>query len=404
MKKFAKVLLVLWAIFMVVVICANFFNNTTKVEMVQHGEMEKAYSFNAMIIRNETVIHADKTGVLESMVEDNEMVRKNKHIASIFESKVDGETKAKLANVKMRIEEITKVKQEGTNLVTAGFAIESAIDKKTQELTRALESGDVEKAVSIENDINLLNDRRNVWENGEEYTDEMLDSLIKEREKYENALGNSKQDLYAPTSGIYSTNIDGYEELLSVDTINSMTPDDFESIEKMDITKEDVRKNGYPCKIIDNFTWSVAFVANESEISKLKTGSVVYVRNASTAGDIRGTVSYISAPERGEYVVAVTSNVSCDWAMRDRFLKIDLIKNKYEGLKVPIKALRVLDGQTGVYVVVDGIVKFKKVKVLYKDTGYVIVEENNASTGGLLLYDEIIVSSSKTFKDGEKIS
>jgi len=64
----------------------------------------------------------------------------------------------------------------------------------------------------------------------------------------------------------------------------------------------------------------------------------------------------------------------------------------------------VLDGQTGVYVVVDGIVKFKKVKVLYKDTGYVIVEENNASTGGLLLYDEIIVSSSKTFKDGEKIS
>ena len=90
--------------------------------------------------------------------------------------------------------------------------------------------------------------------------------------------------------------------------------------------------------------------------------------------------------------------------MKDRFVKISLIKNKYSGLKIPVEALRVNDGKTGVYVVVDGIVKFKKAKVLYKDDGYAIVEENNISQGGLLLYDEVIVSSSRKVKEGDKIS
>lgn len=404
MKKTVKILIVSWIIFLILVIAVNLFNRSIKIEMVQHGEMEKAYSFDAMVIRDETVIKAKKTGVLESMVDDNEMVKKNKHIASIYENEVDGNTKSKLASVNMRIEEISKVREESANVVSAGFIIESAMDEKVLELTRAIEEGDVQKAISAKSEINLLNDKKNVWKKGKDHTDDVLDNLVKEKKEYEKKLGNAKEDLYSPVSGIYSTNIDGYEELLTSDAIGTMTPDDYNSILKMDISREEAIKKGYPCKIIDNFTWSVAFIAKEEEVSKLKTGSSVYVRNSGSSQDMYARVSYISAPERGKYVVIVTSDVSCDWAMKDRFVKISLIKNKYSGLKIPVEALRVNDGKTGVYVVVDGIVKFKKAKVLYKDAGYAIVEENNVSQGGLLLYDEVIVSSSRKVKEGDKIS
>ena len=404
MKKTVKILVISWIIFLILVIAVNLFNRSIKIEMVQHGEMEKAYSFDAMVIRDETVIKAKKSGVLESMVDDNEMVRKNKHIASIYESEVDGNTKSKLASINMRIEEISKVREESANVVSAGFIIESAMDDKVLELTRAMEEGDVQKAISAKSEINLLNDKKNVWKKGKDHTDDVLDSLIREKKEYEKKLGNAKEDLYSPVSGIYSTNIDGYEELLTSDAIGSMTPDDYNSILKMDISREEAIKKGYPCKIIDNFTWSVAFIAKEEEVSKLKKGSSVYVRNSGSSKDMYARVSYISAPERGKYVVVVTSDVSCDWAMKDRFVKISLIKNKYSGLKIPVEALRVNDGKTGVYVVVDGIVKFKKAKVLYKDDGYAIVEENNISQGGLLLYDEVIVSSSRKVKEGDKIS
>lgn len=404
MKKTVKILVISWIIFLILVIAVNLFNRSIKIEMVQHGEMEKSYSFDAMVIRDETVIKPKKNGVLESMVSDNEMVKKNKHIASIYETEVDGTTKSKLASINMRIEEIAKVREDSANVVSTGFIIESAMDDKVLELTRAMEEGDVQNAISAKTEINLLNDKKNVWKKGKEYTDEVLDSLVKEKKEYERRLGNAKEDLYSPASGIYSTNIDGYEEILTSDAIGTMTYDDYTSIKEMDITREEARKKGYPCKIIDNFTWSVAFIAKEDEVSKLKTGSSVYVRNSGSSQDMYAKVSYISPPERGKYVVVVTSDVSCDWAMKDRFVKISLIKSKYSGLKIPVEALRVKDGKTGVYVVVDGIVKFKNAKVLYKDSGYAIIEENNISQGGLLLYDEVIVSSSRKLNEGDKIS
>ncbi len=404
MKKTVKILVAVWIVFMLVVVVANLFGNSIKTEMVQHGEMEKAYSFEAMLIREETGMSAGKSGVLESMVEDNEMVRKNKHVASIYESKVDAEVKNKLANINIRIEEITKVKEESSNVVSAGYTIEAAMKDKVEELTVALRQGNVKKAYSLNSEIHILNDKKNVWEKGEEYTDDVLDELLKEKAEYERKLGNAKEDLFSPTSGIYSTHIDGYEQLLNPAAVESMSVDDFNTIKNMKVSAEDIKKSGYQCKIIDNFTWSVAFTANKDEISKLKKGSVVYVRNANSPKDMKAVVSYISTPTNDKYVVIVTSDIKCDWAMKDRFVKIDLIKNKYSGLKVPMKALRVRDGKTGVYVVVDGIVKFKNVNVLYKDSGYAIVEENNTSRGGLLLYDEIIVSSSKEYKVGDKIS
>lgn len=402
-KKTVKVLLILGLIFVIIVIGANIFNKSTKLEMVQHGEMEKSYSFDAIVIRDETLINAQKSGVLESMVEDNEMVRKNKHVASIYESEIDDEIKKKLAHVNNRIDEITKAGDMSSEAVSGAFRIDSAIDDIITELMHAMDDKDIDKVVSIQNDLSLLSDRKNAMENGVEYTDDMLNALMAEKQSYERSLGGAKQDLFSPVSGLYSTNIDGYEEIVTPDAIGDMSPYDFDSISKMKVSAKTLTEKGSVCKIIDNFNWSVAFVATENEISKLKEGSGVYIGNSSSPIDVYGEVSYISTPTNGNYLVAVTSDVSCDWAMSERFVQIDLVKNKYKGLKVPVRALRVKDDTTGVYTVVDGIVHFKKVKVLYKDSNYAIVEENNASSGGLLLYDEVVVSTNKELKAGERL-
>ena len=405
MKKTIKFILTAGAIFVLVVIIGYLiFSDGTRLEMVQHGEMEKSYSFEAIIIRDETVITSEKTGVLESMVQDNEMVRKNKHIASIYESEIDDDAKNKLTHINNRIDEISKVNTDSSEVVSGTYQVEAAIDDKVKEMRTAIENSDVDKIVNLENDFSLLNDRKNTIKNGVEYTDEMLSALKKEKEKYEKKLGGAKQDLFSPVSGVYSTNIDGYEQIVTPDAIGTMTPYDFESISKMNLSAKDNKEKGNVCKIIDTFSWSVAFVADESQIAKLKEGTGVYVRGEGSSADYKASISYISAPEKGRYLVIATSNVNCEWSMKDRFVRVDIIKNKYKGLKVPVNALRVVEGKTGVYTVVDGIVHFKKVKVLYKDESYAIVEENNVSTGGLLLYDEVVVTTRKKIKEGDKIS
>ena len=404
MKKTVKLISVIAAVFLFIVLMVKLFGNGIKLEMVYHGEMEKSHSFRALVIRDETVVTTDKKGILESMVKDGEMVRKNKHIASVYESDIDDEVKNNLNNITRRIEEITKVKEENQSAVVGGFHLESTIDAKIRELMTASEKGDMEKVSQISADLGLLNDKKNAIENGEQYTDKVLADLKAEREKYEKELGNSKADLFSPVSGIYTTKMDGYEKIVTSDAIGKMTPYDFETISKMDLSAKTAKKDGNVCKIIDGFSWSVAFVATEKEISKLKEGSSVYIRNSKLAKDNRAYISYISTPVNGNYLVVATSNENSAWAMEERFADIHLIRSKYKGLKVPVKALRVIDNKTGVYVVIDGIVHFKEVEVLYKDSGYAIVKEDNSSQGGLLLYDEVVVSGKKRLKPGQKIS
>ncbi len=404
MKKLFKVLLVPCAVMLIAVIVSLIFSDGIKYEVIRHGEMEKSHSFSAVVIRDETVIEAEKSGVLESHADDNEMVRKNKHIASIYETEIDESAKASLQRINARIEEITKVREQFGISEVGAFQVDSAMDLKVREVYKSSEIGDMKEVMSILNDLNLLNDRKNALQKGVDYTDETLRKLMKEKEDAEKKLGGSKQDIYAPAAGIYTTTVDGFEDILTPSAIGEMTPYDFESVTKMHDSDKAKKSKESVCKIIESTQWSVAFVATQKEISKLKEGSPVYIRAKNHENDSAAKISYISTPVNGNYLVIATSDKDCTWAMRERFVEIDLVRSKYSGLKVPIAALRVKDGKTGVFTVVDGIVYFKEVNVLYKDTVYAIVEEDNTSRGGLLLYDEVVTSSKRELKEGEKIS
>ncbi len=402
MKK--KIIIISLALIILGIWTVKMFRGGIKLEMVGHGEMEKSYAFDALVIRDEKVINAQKTGVLESVVRDSQLVRRNRHVASIYESEIDDEAKSSLAAINARIEEITKARDELSSLAVAELRVESTMNIRTDEITQAIEDGNMEKVVSVHNELNLLNDKKNAMENGKNYTDDILSGLMDSKAEYERKLGSSKQDLYSPIAGIYSPHMDGFEEIVTMSAVGTMTPYDFESIYKMKGTSPKDENSEAVCKIIDNSGWAVAFLATQKEIAGFKEGSQVYLRTKNSEKDAKGRISYISTPVNGNYLVTVTSEESTEWANKERFISIDLIRNKYKGLRVPIKALHVADGKTGVYVVIDGIVYFKKVNVLYKDASYAIVEEDNTVQGGLLLYDEVIVSSNKKFKSGDRIT
>lgn len=392
MNKFLKFLLIATVIVFVIINSFKIINPGVETQMVQHGEMEKSFSFEGMIIRDETLIKSDKKGVLEAIASENEMVKKGKHIASVYESDVDEETKKKLSDINERIREIENMLASSSETYSDDYRIESAITSKLSELSSAQENNNVSKIVSIKNDLEILNDKKNAVSADDGYEEQMLAELKAEKAEYEQKLSSDKQDLYSPIPGIFSTKIDGYEEVISLDAADNLTPDDFEAIKKTQNEKKRKSNGKIVCKIIDSFEWAVAVIATENELSALKTGDAISLRIPDSTEEATATISYISAPKNGKYVVVATSDVSCEWSSKERFIKIDFIKNKYSGLKVPSQAIRVHNNTTGVYVLSDGIVKFKEINIYYKDGKNAIVEENSAS-GGLLLYDEIIVSS-----------
>ncbi len=398
MNKFFKFLIVTALIAFAAVNITKVLKPAVETQMVQHGEMEKAFSFDGIILRDETLVKSNKSGVLEAEVSENEMVRKGKHIASVYEDSIDENVKKKLTEINERISEIESTLSSDENTYADNYRIESAMDAKVSELMLAYENRDVSKLVSIKNEIGLLNDKKNAVMGDKAYSEKMLAQLKNEKSEYEKSLSSDKDDLYSPIPGIFSTKIDGYEEIISLDAADKLTPEDFDAIKK---TKAADSKK-VACKIIDSFEWAVAVTVTENELANLKTGDVVSLRMQDSNEEVEAKITYISTPDKGKYVLVATSDVSCDWSLGERFVKLDFVKNKYSGLKIPTSAIRVQGNKTGVFVLTDDIVKFKPVNIYYKDSKNAIVEENNAG-GGLLLYDEVIVSSGN-FKSGKRLT
>ena len=102
-------------------------------------------------------------------------------------------------------------------------------------------------------------------------------------------------------------------------------------------------------------------------------------------------------------MVAFVTTKNNEYALSNRFVEFDVICDRYTGIKIPVSTISVKDnGTTGVYVVSSSILKFKEVNVLFKNSKYAIVEQNNMKDNYLLLYDEI-VTHCKEYTEGKKV-
>ena len=202
---------------------------------------------------------------------------------------------------------------------------------------------------------------------------------------------------------MFSTKVDGFENILNPSIIKNMTVEDYRALKK---TKPENAENGENssaiCKIVNSFEWSVLILANYDLMDHIKLGKEVYIRFENQP-DILAYISYISPQDGGKYVVGITSSYSSDFAMNSRFAKLELITEKYTGLKVPLSAVRVQkDGKKGVYTVNNSAMKFKSADVIYNDGKYAIIEQKNNKENYLLLYDEVVTSDGKHY-DGKRV-
>ncbi len=399
MKKGPVKFVILVLIIFIMYNMAGLISPDIKTQVVSSGSLEKVYSLDGVIIRDETTMSAGEAGVFEAKVKEGEIVKKNKLVASVYKGEVDNQTQNRLEEINRRINEINA--QTGTeHHSNDAYKLEQTITAKINDIIMASNDRDAEKVTTLKQNLSALATKR-VSTGTKDESSSLLAELRAEKEQLEKSFSASKSDIYSPVHGQFSTNIDGYEGLMTNDAAFSMTVADYQLMKKNRLSKNDIEKSGVTCKIIDNYQWSVATLVNDSVASHLEKGKAVYVRFPHDNTEVAATISHISAEASNKYVVVITSTSNSEYAFGNREVEFDLVYQKYTGIKVPVKALSVsADGATGVYVLVNSAVQFKPVNVLYKDSKYAIVETATQS-GGLLLYDEVITYA-KDYTEGKK--
>lgn len=393
MKKLVPKILILILVIYVVYSVFNIYNSTERTIIAQIETFEKSYEFDGIITRSEYLVSADvdDSGVLDPAVSENEMVKKGKVVAVYYDSTIDDETRTRLADINKRISEINSSPNDVSMLDSNPQKIDEEIDKKVEEIVEASFRRDMNAVSAARLDASLLIDRKLELEGGGEIKADNLESLRAEKLRLERSYGGKKIEIVSPSHGIFSTTLDGYEEILTSEKALSMTVSDYETAKKKAVSTEEAIKKGVVCKIIDNSKWWISIMANEQQATSFKTGEAVTVRFAGENKDIRATVEYISPAQSGDYIITLSSIAYSEYITSNRFTSLTLVKNSYTGYKVPLEAVRVKDGKAGVYVKTENTIRYREIEVLYKDDKNAIVKADNTKDGALLLYDEIII-------------
>lgn len=393
MNKKYKKLLIVCAAAAAVLISYFAVNPASGKEMVFSGSMENTSKHMGIIIRSEQKIDTNLSGTISAKVADGTLVPAGKLIASVVNENADSEVQANLAKINKRIEELESAKKVSDNFTDDVYKLDSKISEKVASLVYYTNIGDNKKITETKAEISALYDKKNRVDSSGAATKTDLENLTAQKNELEAQLAEFEQNVYAPSPGVFVSHTDGYEDVLSVDNAKDLKYSDFKNIaDKLRKNEEKGGEEKNEIKLIDNYMWCVALAADKDRCADFEVGEEVFIRINGDSKNIKGNIMSISDDKGSNHVIVVSTTAYDANSYMQRSVDVELIKNIYSGLKVPVSALTKKDGADGVYVVTDNTEKFKTVEIIYKDEKYAIVKENNADANALLLYDEVLTS------------
>lgn len=249
-------------------------------DVLSYGTIDTPKSANAIIIRSEKVYNTEKAGVISYDAADNEKVKKGAVVCSIKDEAVVAQMQASLDDIN---EQIMKVQSERKDISVYSEDIkkyntqmkdiidENALDYAYMKLGNIYEFG---------NTLKKQLDTRNQYllsENSGELKD-----LVSQKKEQESKLNENISNMVAEESGIVSYYIDGLEE--------ELTPENMESISKSQISdtvkaessfKSSVRANSPAFKLVTSNIWYIASYIKKDYIKEWEKGDTrtIYVKD-----------------------------------------------------------------------------------------------------------------------------
>lgn len=391
-------------ILVVIFVAANLFSYYTipiKTEPALYGEIETVTSLSGYIIREESVITSDTVGTVECNIREGERVPVGKKLMTIFQGNVNENALESLRQIDEQIEQLENSTKSDDVFVDDSYKLDSQINKKLYEVVSASHSNKSADITNLKKDIGSMLDKRYVLLGlkTEAQNEQDIDSLKNKRQNIEQSLSNNIKNIFASSSGIFSTFVDGYENQLDREKIQYLKPSDLEMLDNNRATAvqkknlkidQNSRDEQSVAKIINNYEWYISAIIDASKVDNYSMGMPVNLRLYDfNEQNIQAVVYYISALENNKAVITLLVTKQIDSVLLERTINFDLVSNYHRGLRIPVKAIRMKDEQLGAYVIrKDEIIKFIGIKIIGKNNDFAIIEEDST---GIYNHDEVIV-------------
>ena len=255
------------------------------------------------------------------------------------------------------------------------------------DLTAAAESAELLKTYILRRDT------------GQDDSQALLQRITQLRTQLE-ALGSARAGsgtITAPCSGYFSANVDGLEEQLTPDRLQTMRAADLDTLQAAAPTNA-------VGKLITSNTWYYVAAVETARLQGRQVGDTVTVRfSYQLKQDVTMQIARIGSDEDGKCLLVLTANTRVFDTTALRQQTADVIFQTYRGLRVPKQGLYTdEEGNAGVYVLQGATAEWKQVEIIRDNDDSYIVTLSQDSTDGLWPGDEIILTDEEIY-DGKVV-
>ena len=380
------------------VVCSN----------VELTSVNETVSLDAYIMRDETVLFAETRGNLGQTAADGEKVRVNQEVAKIY-SEPDTEIRSRLRNIETQLDLLVESSQADYLTVSDTSKIDRMISDMFLKMKSETEGNQIHHATAMKNELLGMIGKRNVITTGTGTSGSVRSSdkiimLGDERRALLSQLSSVLGVVYTPTSGYYYSAADGYESIFSSSKADTISLADFDEMINSDPAADILGAAGTVSgKIIRDYEWFAACPSTKEKLRLFTEGKnykVTFPNNPEFEIEMN-LHKIISQTDSDDIVLLFKTSYMPEGFAYFRSQSAEIIEVVHTGYKVPMSAVRMADvsvdytvvnealgttetktetynGVKGVYVLEGGIVRFKRISVVYETEGYVVVSENSA--------------------------
>ncbi|NLL04482.1 MAG: hypothetical protein GX270_01535 [Clostridiaceae bacterium] len=398
--KLGSILIVLFLLLYIPSLIFWVYGNNVSTDIVRMGDIQDSVNMQAIIVREEILLNSPIGGKCIKEINEGEKVKANDRIATVLNSSSE-KLLVDLKAIDLKIIEAQKKRNENLELFSDDLKkLENEIEENLKEIIRFGNSNELLKASQIKKQVDGLIQKKATIAGSLSTPDAYIQSLIDEKNKLQRSINSNTKDIKSSKSGIVSYAIDGYEDFLTIDSISELSVKDIESIEERGIQK-DIEEIGVEAgkpfaKVITDVEYFLLMSIDTKLAKEYKVDDPIKIKLNEFGKIITGDVFYRSNNMGGESILCVKVSNALSETAALRVLNIDLIKNQYSGLKVPLKSLANIDMKSNtaeICLVKANRARYVKVEVVGKNEEFAIIKNIDETKGySVSLYSSYIVN------------
>lgn len=392
--KVIKISTVILSAFVIIyVICQmfRFGGSDYATQTVYEQTVNDTIPVEGIIFRDETVIPVGGNGIISCNYSVGEKVSTKTQLGSVYQNQAAIDEQRELKNVEQTLETLQKIQQNGdASEIVKPEVLNSSIGEYGERLIAARDTENFSKLSDIRTGLTETYAKRDIlMDSGADYT-ETIENLTNQRDSLKAGLGGTSQAFYSTAAGYFVDHVDGQEETLTEDYMQSLTAGQISDFVK---SYQGYQADSTSVKIVKDHNWYYAVTVSEEHAKSLKAGSKATLQFPTQKESVPVAIQSVDFDEAsGLYKVVFLGDTINEFLLSTRVQSAEVLVSSYKGLKVPKEAIRFKDDEMGVYIKTMNKVYFRKLDKLYETDDFVISKTHYGNNEGYLeLYDDVIV-------------